>query len=112
MAPGPRTHSSGSRLEGDSDSQATAQNSEPMTRGQAHKAQHPREFIEHLQDPSLQSSGPLRAPESEADVFWDPCHLGRGADDRDVGHDPNEEGSGKVDVEPFLDEESAAHHDR
>ena len=59
-----------------------------------------------LLEPSLQTMGPLR------DVFWDPSHLNRTADDGDVGDDPNEEGSDKVDAESFTDDESTAHRDR
>ena len=38
-------------------------------------------------------------------------HLARRADDRDLGVDPNEEGSDKVDAESFSDDKSTAHHD-
>ena len=61
--------------------------------------------------PPLQPVGPFRAPESEADVFWDDSHLVRRADDGDVGDDPNEEGSDKVDAQSLSDDESTAHHD-
>ena len=38
--------------------------------------------------------------------------MARRADDGDVGDDPNDEGSEKVDAKSFSDDESTAHHDR
>ena len=37
--------------------------------------------------------------------------MARRADDGDVGDDPNEEGSDRVDAGSFSDDESTAHHD-